>query len=172
MKSLLLLITFGLATTVCIEASPNYSLSIIGPGNFSASGILTTTGASSPYSIISVTGTLANYTADQGPSTGLTITGGAVTGVSTFEAATNTVPLGSTGFSFSDANGDSYNIHALFPGSSTYVLSDNLGDLSETSSAIILTLTSVPETTTMALSGLGLLGIGAFLRRRWAANIR
>jgi hypothetical protein len=167
-KSLLLLIILGLATTVAVEASPTYFFSITAPGAFSASGDLATTGASSPYTISSITGLLGDYTANQGPSSGTTISGGAITGLSTFEAASNTVPLGSTGFSFDDANGDSYNIHLLFPG--TYVLSDSLGDLSETSNAILLTLTSVPEATTMALSGLGLLAAAAMIRRKRTAN--
>jgi hypothetical protein len=166
-KSLLLLITFGLATTVAIEASPTYFFSISGPGGFTASGDLSTTGVSSPYTISSITGSLGDYTANQGPLNGTTISGGTITGVSTFEAATNTVPLGNTGFSFTDANGDSYNIHLLFAG--TYILSDQIGNLSETSSAILLTLTSVPEATTMALSGLGLLAAAAMIRRKRAA---
>jgi hypothetical protein len=154
---------------VAVEASPTYSFSITAPGGFSASGGLTTTGASSPYTISSVTGSLGNYTANQGALNGTTITGGAITGLSAFEAATNTVPPGSTGFSFSDANGDSYNIHLLF--GSTYILSDQLGNLSETSSAIILSLTSVPEPTTTALSGLGLLAAAALIRRKRASKL-
>jgi hypothetical protein len=169
-KSLLLLITLGLGITVAVEASPTYFFSITTPVGFSASGDLITTGASSPYTISSITGSLGNYTANQGPSDGTTITGGAITGLSSFEAATNTVPLGSTGFSFSDVNGDSYNIHLLF--GSTYVLSDSLGNLSETSSAILLSLTSVPEATTMALSGLGLLAAAALIRRKRAAKLK
>jgi len=169
-KSLLLLITLGLASTVCIEASPTYDFTITAPGGFDATGTITTTGASSPYTISSISGSITGYTANQGPSSGTTITGGSITGLGSYDAPDNEIPIDTHGFTFTVSNGDSYNIHLLF--GSTYVLSDTLGNLDETSNAIVLSLTSVPETTTMALCGIGLLGIGAFLGRRRAANLR
>ena len=157
MKHLFLLIPLGLVATMGVQASPIYFFSLSGGGGFNASGYFLTSGTTSPYTITSITsGVLSNYLANKGSSSGSTISGGAINGVSTSNGATNTIPLASTGFSFADANGDNYNLHLLF--NTTYLLSDSLGNLSEPTSSVTLTLVTLPEATTMALSALGLLG--------------
>jgi hypothetical protein len=160
----------GFTSTIAMEAGPVYSfsitvpVSITAPLGFSASGDLSTTGSSSPYTISSISGFLSNYISTSAG--GATITGGAITGVSTYDGATNVIPPASTGFSFADANGDNYNVHLLF--GSTYVLSDQSGNLNETAT-VNLALVALPEATTMALSGLGLLAVLFGMRRRRSA---
>lgn len=160
MKSLLLLITLGLGGTLCMQAGPVYAFSISGPNGFNATGEITTSGSSSPYTIAGITGTLTSYT--ETSAGGATSVGGAITGLSTFDSATNFIPPASTGFSFSDANGDNYNVHGF---AGTYIVSDSLGNFDE-AAGVTFSLVALPETTTMAMSGLGLLAGALLLRRR------